>query len=320
VGMSHGTFDKARTIWEKAKEGDDHLLVIERERAKKRVEEHGNTAPGRGANTPANVGGGVKKGDSRDIVAEKIGMSGRTYDKARTIWEKAKEGDDHLLVIERERAKKRQGTRNDIVATLPQSDQAKSRDIVAEKVGMSGRTFDKARTIWEKAKEGDDHLLVIERERAKKRVEEHCNTAPGRSANTSGNVALGVEKGQSRDIVAEVKIEPSAKFGGGVVKGDSRNIVAEKIGMSGRTFDKARTIWEKAKKGDDHLLVIERERAKKRHESTLPKPGQKGFNVVPTLAQHNEGKSRDIVAGVKIEPSGNVALGSKGQSRDAVGA
>ena len=132
---------------------------------------------------------------------------------------------DHLLVIERERAKKRQGTRNDIKETLPECDKAQSRDIVAEKIGMSGRTYDKARTIWEKAKEGDDHLLVIERERAKKRVEEHCNTAPGRSANTSGNVALGVEKGQSRDIVAEVKIEPSGNVATGVEKGDSRDAV-----------------------------------------------------------------------------------------------
>ena len=75
-------------------------------------------------------------------------------DKSGCSSQKMRES-DHLLVIERERAKERQGTRNDIVATLPQCDQAKSRDIVADKVGMSGRTFDKARTIWEKAKEGD---------------------------------------------------------------------------------------------------------------------------------------------------------------------
>jgi len=151
--------------------------------------------------------------------------------REKTFSQKMRES-DHLLVIERERAKKRQlselkqNKQNPpVVPTLAQRNEGRSRDIVAEKIGMSGRTFDKARTIWEKAKEGDDHLLVIERERAKKRVEEHGNTAPGRSANTCGNVALGVEKGQSRDIVAEVKIEPSGNVATGVEKGDSRDAV-----------------------------------------------------------------------------------------------
>jgi ParB-like chromosome segregation protein Spo0J len=91
--------------------------------------------------------------------------------REKTFSQKMKES-DHLLVIERERAKARQGTRSDIVATLPQSDKAKSRDIVADKVGMSGRTFDKARTIWDKAKDGDEQAgkLIKEIDTGKKAV------------------------------------------------------------------------------------------------------------------------------------------------------
>jgi len=62
---------------------------------------------------------------------------------------------DHLIVIESKRSKERQGTRTDIVAILPRSEIGKTRDKVAEKVGMKPRTFDKARTIWEKAKQGN---------------------------------------------------------------------------------------------------------------------------------------------------------------------
>jgi hypothetical protein len=39
---------------------------------------------------------------------------------------------EHLFDIESKRAKERQGTRTDIVATLPQSDVGKTRDKVAE--------------------------------------------------------------------------------------------------------------------------------------------------------------------------------------------
>lgn len=82
--------------------------------------------------------------------------------REKTFSQKMRES-DHLLVIERERAKVRQGTRNDIVPTLAPSEGGKSRDIVADKVGMSHGTFDKARTIWDKAKDGDEQAERHER-------------------------------------------------------------------------------------------------------------------------------------------------------------
>lgn len=49
------------------------------------------------------------------------------------------------------KAKERQGTRTDIVETLPQCEIGKTRDQVAEIAGISGRTIDKVKTIEAKA-------------------------------------------------------------------------------------------------------------------------------------------------------------------------
>lgn len=64
---------------------------------------------------------------------------------------------EELEAIEGEKAKQRQGTRTDIVETFPPSDQGKTRDKVAEQVGLgSGRTYDKAKKVWEAAQQGDE--------------------------------------------------------------------------------------------------------------------------------------------------------------------
>lgn len=65
--------------------------------------------------------------------------------------------------IERERAQERQGTRTDIVENSPSSadsstdkEYGKTRDKVADETGFgSGRTFDKAKTVWKAAQDGD---------------------------------------------------------------------------------------------------------------------------------------------------------------------
>jgi len=59
---------------------------------------------------------------------------------------------DYLMKIEGERAKERQIRKPESVpAILPEQKMGEARDIVAEKIGMKPRTFDKARTTWEKA-------------------------------------------------------------------------------------------------------------------------------------------------------------------------
>lgn len=63
-----------------------------------------------------------------------------------------------LEAIERERARERQAhgrtaPGKTLVETFPQASEGKTRDKVAEAVGIgSGRTYDKAARIWEAAK------------------------------------------------------------------------------------------------------------------------------------------------------------------------
>jgi len=88
--------------------------------------------------------------------------------REKNFTQKMREG-DHLLKIHG----KRQGQRTDLlVATFPHVNGGKSRDLVADKVGMSGRTFDKARKIWDKAKDGDEHAekLIKEIDSGKKAI------------------------------------------------------------------------------------------------------------------------------------------------------
>lgn len=84
--------------------------------------------------------------------------------REKTFSQKLREGEE-LERIERERAKRRQGTRTDIVENSPagsddgpadETEFGKTRERVAEKIGIgSGRTYANAKTVWEAAQAGD---------------------------------------------------------------------------------------------------------------------------------------------------------------------
>ncbi|WP_323676884.1 ParB/RepB/Spo0J family partition protein [Halorubellus sp. PRR65] len=85
--------------------------------------------------------------------------------REKTFSQKMREAEE-LERIEQERAQRRQGTRTDLVENPPQSDEerqsdtsenyGKTRDRVGEKAGIgSGRTYDKAKEVWEAARAGD---------------------------------------------------------------------------------------------------------------------------------------------------------------------
>lgn len=85
--------------------------------------------------------------------------------REKTFSQKLREAEE-LERIERERARRRQGTPTDLVENSPEGaaendgkeseDFGKTRDRVASKIGIgSGRTYDMARTVWEAAQEGD---------------------------------------------------------------------------------------------------------------------------------------------------------------------
>ena len=59
----------------------ERLEVVVKDEAKKRQQEHGGTAPGRAKDTSGNLPE-VNDGDTRDIVAKQVGMSGKTNTQA----------------------------------------------------------------------------------------------------------------------------------------------------------------------------------------------------------------------------------------------
>jgi len=86
-------------------------------------------------------------------------------DRDKTFSQKMREAEE-LERIERERAQRRQGTRTDIVENPPRSEEesqfgssdtfGKTRDRVGKKADIgSGRTYEKAKKVWNAAKDGD---------------------------------------------------------------------------------------------------------------------------------------------------------------------
>jgi protein gp37 len=78
---------------------------------------------------------------------------------------------------EREEAKKRRGTRTDIVETFPPSDTGKARDKIGERVGVSGKSIDKGVVIETYAPEkwlDDSSLEQAYKEAAKRKKEKQA--------------------------------------------------------------------------------------------------------------------------------------------------
>jgi ParB family chromosome partitioning protein len=74
------------------------LEELERKKAKERQKKHGGTAPGRKGDTGGNLP--PVKGKTRDKVAEVVGMSPRTYEKAKAVVEAAEADPDLQPVVE----------------------------------------------------------------------------------------------------------------------------------------------------------------------------------------------------------------------------
>lgn len=64
---------------------------FEKPKAKSRQKDHGRTAPGKTANTSGNLP--EVKGETRSVAAEAVGMSPRTYDKAKAVVNAASQPD-----------------------------------------------------------------------------------------------------------------------------------------------------------------------------------------------------------------------------------
>lgn len=81
---------RVKTFSQKAREAEE-LEAIEGERARQRM------LAGKAMEPSGNISVGYK-GETRDKVAERVGLgSGRTYDKAKLVWGKAKEGNEKAI-------------------------------------------------------------------------------------------------------------------------------------------------------------------------------------------------------------------------------
>ena len=62
---------------------------------------------------------------------------------------------DAIREVEQRAAADRQGERTDLVENFPEGETTRSRDSIADRIGIgSGRTYDKACTVWNAAKDG----------------------------------------------------------------------------------------------------------------------------------------------------------------------
>jgi len=93
--------------------------------------------------------------------------------RQKTVSQQMKEA-EHLFDIETKRAKDRQIRKPEfVVPTLaPQNELGKTRDKIADKIGMKHTTFTKAKEVWDKAKAGNESAkkLIIELDSGKKAI------------------------------------------------------------------------------------------------------------------------------------------------------
>jgi ParB family chromosome partitioning protein len=90
-----------------------------------------------------------------------------------------------LKALERPKAKERQGTRTDLPehrGKFPQGSEGKTRDKVAEAVGMSGRTLEKAEVVVEAAEKDPELRPVVEEMDRTGKVDPAFKKVKGRAA------------------------------------------------------------------------------------------------------------------------------------------
>jgi N6-adenosine-specific RNA methylase IME4 len=87
--------------------------------------------------------------------------------REKTFSQQMAEGEE-LEVIESERAKERQivqlkrGDKSPVKETFPEREQGQTRDKVAAKIGIgSGKQYEKAKKVWQEAKEGNEEAIKL---------------------------------------------------------------------------------------------------------------------------------------------------------------
>jgi DNA modification methylase/ParB-like chromosome segregation protein Spo0J len=89
-----------------------------------------------------------------DELSERIAIIEFNRQRKKTASQRQREADE-IELIEKELANRRRGARTDLVANLPPSEFGKTREKVADKIGMKPRSYAKEREVYEAAKSGD---------------------------------------------------------------------------------------------------------------------------------------------------------------------
>jgi len=105
---------------------------------------------------PAGSGLPCRVEEFEDELAEQEALIAHNLQREKTFSQRMAEG-QVLDRIEYERSKRRQGTRTDIPAILPEGyEPGETREKVAAKIGMGARTYGKAKKVVEAAEAGDE--------------------------------------------------------------------------------------------------------------------------------------------------------------------
>jgi len=126
--------------------------------------------------------------------------------------------------LEREKAEKRKEQAGGHVENLPQGETGKSRDKAAEKVGVSGKTYEKGKKVKEKAEEGDpdaqrewdkletgdqsihgayEEVQQAERERQEQQ-ERQSREEERKESYQSADETVEIRHGDFRDVLADI--------------------------------------------------------------------------------------------------------------------
>jgi len=116
-----------------------------------------------------------------------------------------------LKLIEREKAKKRKGTRTDLVSNLTPSDTGKSRDLAAVKVGWCGSTAEKGLKVLEAIERCSETGNMQTVEEVRTTLNQESVDAAYNKAMSLGWLSDTLNLGKRRDAKPEVRIRASFK-------------------------------------------------------------------------------------------------------------
>jgi ParB family chromosome partitioning protein len=141
----------------------------------------------------------------------------------KTIEQRIREGMAWEL-IEQEKARHRQGTRTDlrnIPEKFPECSRGDSRDVIAKRIGFSGRSYSKARNIIERidseVKEGSDLSVQVLRSALSKSIDA-AHQLLHKSAAEHTEIAELIEKGKARSVTAAIRLLKKSNHSGEQLK------------------------------------------------------------------------------------------------------